>query len=83
MAIDDKFLLEAEASFYEGLSRINKHNQILTDGSINVSFSDSEPLAYEIRAQFYDFLSSHIKSLQSLQSVYETLCEAHGVKYKN
>ena len=75
------FLLEAEASFYESLSKINHHSQMLTDGSINISFDDSTPYALELRKTFYDFLIAHIESLNSFKKVYETLCQAHGVSY--
>ena len=78
----NNFLLEAEATFYESLSKISDHANQLSEGSIDVSFSDSLPYSQELRSNFYAFLCSHIKSLTTLKEVFELICQQHGVAYK-
>lgn len=79
----NNLLMEAETVFYEALSKINKHTDTLNHSSININFSDTSSVSEDVRKAFYKFLDSHIVTLNSLKAVYETICEMHGVNYKD
>ena len=75
--------MEAETVFYESLSKITKHTDTLNQSSVNINFSDTSSVSEDVRKAFYNFLNSHIITLNSLKAVYETICEMHEVNYKD
>lgn len=81
--MNDLQLMEAEADVYEALGRTVYHLQQLHEHAHMLNYKSSEEVHLEFRKSFYALLAKIHDSHKSLISLFEMLCDIHGVQYKD
>jgi hypothetical protein len=76
-------LMEAEASFHESLSEASRVIQTLNVDSFNVSFTSQDELYHKARVAYYDLLKATIKMMECSVELFEVLCNANNVPFKD
>jgi hypothetical protein len=81
--MNDLQLMEAEGDVYNALGVTVGHFKQLHEHAHLLNYTSSEDTHVEFRKSFYSLLVKITESNQTLLSLFESLCHAHGAVYQD